>query len=182
MKGIVFVELLAMADEAFGEDVVDNLIETSDLPSGGAYTAVGDYPCEELITIVQGLSRQSGISKEELQRLFGHKMMESFKTHYPHFFENRSGSLEMLEAVENEIHVEVRKLYPNAELPKFETKRLGPGALEMTYCSSRPLVDFCHGLIEASVEQFGETANITLIDQQKQDIYSARFQIRLGKQ
>jgi hypothetical protein len=182
MKGIVFVELLAMAEDAFGEDVVDNLIETSDLPSGGAYTSVGNYPCEELMTLVQGFSRHSGVSGPELQRLFGHWMMDSFKTHYPQFFENRSGSLTMLEAIEDDIHVEVRKLYPDADLPKFDTHRPGPDALDMTYRSPRPLADFCQGLIEASVEKFGETAKISRTDRDEGDMTVADFKIRLGKQ
>lgn len=36
MNGIVFVELIAMAEDAFGEDVVDRVIEAADLSSGGA--------------------------------------------------------------------------------------------------------------------------------------------------
>ena len=180
MKGIVFVELLAMAEDAFGEDVVDGVIESADLPSGGAYTSVGNYPCEELMTLVQGFSRHSGVPGAELQRMFGHWMMDSFKTHYPQFFENRSGSLAMLEAIEDDIHVEVRKLYPDADLPSFETNRPTPDVLDMTYKSPRPLADFCQGLIEASVEKFGETATISRKDRSVGDMTIADFNIRLG--
>lgn len=61
MKGVIFVELLAMAEDAFGEDAVDRVIDDTALPSGGAYTAVGNYPCEELIALVRGFSAHSGI-------------------------------------------------------------------------------------------------------------------------
>jgi hypothetical protein len=47
MKGTVFVELLKMAEEAFGEDVVDDVLEKADLETD-AFTAVGNYPCSEL--------------------------------------------------------------------------------------------------------------------------------------
>ncbi len=66
----------------------------------------------------------------------------------------------MLEAVDGEIHVEVRKLYPDAELPRFDTVRKSKSHMEMAYSSPRPLVGFCHGLIEACVERFAEDANI----------------------
>jgi hypothetical protein len=33
---MVFIELLSMAEDAFGEAVVDDVIEKADLPSGGA--------------------------------------------------------------------------------------------------------------------------------------------------
>lgn len=162
MKGVVFVELLTMAEEAFGEAVVDDVLDKADLEHGGAYTAVGNYSCEELIKIVEAFSAHSGLSEEVLQRKFGHWMMGFFRTHYTEFFEGKTTSFEMLETVDQEIHVEVLKLYPEAELPKFDTKRTGDGQLEMIYSSPRPLVSFCHGLIEACVENFGEEADITV--------------------
>lgn len=163
MKGMVFVELLSMAEASFGEAVVDDVIKTSDLPSGGAYTRVGNYPCAELMALVQGLSQHSGIPGAELQRLFGHWMMKSFAKHYPEFFVGKGGSLDMLAAIEGDIHVEVRKLYPDADLPQFDTARPEAGQMQMTYRSPRPLADFCQGLIEGCVSHFGETA---LIDRQ----------------
>ena len=160
MKGVVFVELLAMAEDAFGEDVVDTVIEKTDLESGGAYTSVGNYPCEELVKIVEGFSAHSGLGPDVLQRKFGHWMMDFFAKHYPGFFEDKTTSFDMLEAVDQEIHVEVLKLYPDAELPKFETRRPKDGTLEMVYTSPRPLVSFCHGLIEACVDRFDQKADI----------------------
>ena len=178
MKGIVFVELLAMAEDTFGEEVVDRVIDAAALPSGGAFTSVGNYPCEELMTLIRGFSVHSGIPGAELQRLFGHWMMQSFDRHYPKFFQGRGGSLDMLEAIEGEIHVEVRKLYPDADLPAFDTTRHNQGSLDMTYRSPRPLADFCQGLIEACTERFGETARITRTDLGGEGQTIATFEIR----
>ena len=178
MKGMIFVELIAMAEETFGEEVVDRVIDAADLPSGGAFTRVGNYPCEELMALIRGFSVHSGIPGAELQRLFGHWMMQSFGRHYPQFFNGRGGSLDMLEAIEGEIHVEVRKLYPDADLPAFDTTRYGPGSLDMTYRSPRPLADFCQGLIEACTERFGEAAQITRTDLGGEGQTITAFQIR----
>ena len=184
MKGIVFVELLAMAENAFGEDVVDRVIDAADLPSGGAYTSVGNYPCAELMALVRGFSDHSGIPGATLQRMFGHWMMESFARNYPRFFDGRDGSLDVLSAIEDEIHVEVQKLYPEAELPHFDTTRHGVHDLEMTYRSSRPLADFCHGLIEGCVRSYGETAEISRTDLPPDGPHGgmtvAAFRIRTG--
>jgi hypothetical protein len=179
MKGLVFVELLAMAEDAFGEDVVDDVIERAQLPSGGAYTAVGNYPCDELMTLVRGFSQNSGIAAPELQRLFGHWMMNSFVRHYPDFFVGRTGSLDMLAAIEDEIHVEVRKLYPDADLPNFDVVRPDPHSMQMTYRSPRPLADFCHGLIEGCVTHFSETAQIDRKDRITAEKTEADFSIRI---
>ncbi|MDO8882475.1 heme NO-binding domain-containing protein [Pseudotabrizicola sp.] len=174
---MVFVELLAMAEDAFGEAAVDSVIDSADLPSGGAYTAVGNYSCDELMALVRGFSQHSGIPAPELQRLFGHWMMNSFVRHYPDFFVGRNGSLDMLAAIEDEIHVEVRKLYPDADLPHFDIHRPDAHQMHMTYRSPRPLADFCHGLIEGCVSQFGETAVISREDRKIDDATEADFQI-----
>jgi len=179
MKGMIFTELLAMAEASLGEEVVDRVIETSDLPSGGAYTAVGNYPCEELFILIRGFSAQGGPPADTLQRRFGHWMMQSFARHYPRFFEGRAGSLDMLEAVEDDIHVEVRKLYPDADLPGFETRRDG-GSLDMVYRSRRPMADFCHGMIESCAAHFGETARITRQDKSEDGRTVAVFRVDTG--
>lgn len=160
MRGTIFVELIKMAEDAFGEDVVDAVLEKTDLENDGAFTTVGNYPCSELIKIVMAFSAHSNISPEVLQRKFGHWMINHFNETFPAFFEGKADSFAMLEAVDSEIHVEVAKLYPDAELPVFATQRLAPDHLIMTYSSPRPLVEFCQGMIEACLERFGQSADI----------------------
>ena len=52
MKGIVFTEFLEMVEDRFSLDMVDDLIDDCDLPSGGVYTAVGTYSHEEIVALV----------------------------------------------------------------------------------------------------------------------------------
>lgn len=178
MKGIVFVELLRMAEELVGEAAVDQVLDDTPLSTGGAFTAVGDYPCSDLVALVQAFSRATNVPGEELQRQFGHWMMNTFKTHYPAFFESKPDVMAMLEAIEGEVHVEVRKIYPDAELPSFQTERLGDDGLRMTYSSSRPLVPFCKGLIEGCVDHFGRPAAIDTRDLSQPGAARAEFEIR----
>lgn len=160
MRGTIFVELIKMAEETFGEDAVDDVLDSANLENGGAFTAVGNYSCSELIKIVMALSAHSKVDPEVLQRKFGHWMINHFAENFPIFFEDKDDSFEMLEAVDGEIHVEVAKLYPEAELPVFDTERLSPDHLVMTYSSPRPLGEFCQGMIEACLERFGQSADI----------------------
>jgi hypothetical protein len=182
MKGIIFVELIAMAEDMLGEEVVDSVLATADLPSGGAYTSVGQYACAELVAIVGGLSRVSNVAPEELQRLFGHWMMKSFATHYGEFFERNQGALDMLQSIEDEIHVEVKKLYPDAELPNFDTDRQGPDALQMVYRSPRGLSHFCHGLIEGCLAHYDTSARIEQADRSVPGMTMTAFDIRVTEQ
>lgn len=182
MKGIVFVELLKMAEDLVGEAAVDAVLDSTPLSSGGAFTAVGDYPCSDLIALVQAFSRATTVPGDELQRRFGHWMMDAFKTYYPGFFETKPDVMAMLEAIEGEVHVEVRKIYPNAELPTFATERIAPDALRMDYSSSRPLVPFCQGLIEGCVGHFGVAASVAARDFSTPEAARAEFTIRYDPQ
>jgi len=160
MKGTIFVELVKMAENAFGDDAVDEVLSKADLENDGAFTAVGNYPCSELVKTVGAFSGHSGVSGEELQRMFGHWIIDHFAENYSEFFEGKTDSFSLLEAVDGEIHVEVQKLYPEAELPVFATERLSEEQLKLTYSSPRPLVEFCHGMVEACLKRFDQKGDI----------------------
>ncbi len=178
MKGVVFVELLAMADSAVGEAAVDKVVARCPLSTKGAYTTVGTYPASELNLLVDGFSEATGAPIDALQKQFGHWMLARFVESYPKFFSTQPDGFTMLESIEGEVHTEVRKLYPDAELPAFRTERIGDDALLMTYSSPRRLIAFCHGLIEACLAHYGETASVERTDRSTPELGIADFMIR----
>ncbi len=48
MKGIVFTNFFEMVEEKIGFELVDQLIEGTELATGGAYTTIGTYDHKEL--------------------------------------------------------------------------------------------------------------------------------------
>lgn len=175
MKGMVFTELLKMAESILGEDAVDEILDDLALENDGAYNAVGNYPCAELFMLVEAFGARLEISLDQLQQSFGEWMFGHFSSHYPQFFEGKCDALDMLDAIEGEVHVEVRKLYPNVELPTFHTERPTDGQLRMDYQSERPLIDFCHGLIKACVAHFSDPARVDLVRRSDDNGFSATF-------
>lgn len=154
MKGVVFTEFLELVEQRWGDDVVDEIIEAAELASGGAYTAVGTYPHEELVSMVIQLSRVSGAPADALVQAFGHHLFHTFHRQFPMFFNQQKDAVGMLKTVEDHIHVEVRKLYPDAELPSFEYEETET-SFQMTYRSNRSFADLAHGLIEATITHYG---------------------------
>lgn len=175
MKGMVFTELLKMAESVMGENAVDEVLDDLDLESGGAYSAIGNYSCAELFTLVTAFGARLDMPLDQLQYQFGEWMFAHFAANYGVFFEGKANAFDMLDAIEDEVHVEVRKLYPNVELPSFQTDRPGAGQFRMIYHSDRPLVDFCHGLISACVAHFGEQASINVTRRPEDRGYVAEF-------
>jgi len=165
MKGVVFTEFLEMVESKFSADMVDDIIAGANLPDGGAYTAVGTYPHAELGRLVAQLSKMTGLRIPELLKTYGRYLFGRFYLGFPQFFAEAHESFEFLERIEKFIHVEVRKLYPDAELPTFETLRLAPDHLRMIYRSPRCLGDFAQGLMEACFDHFKEKVEIVRGDE-----------------
>ena len=156
MKGVVFTEFLGLVEEAFSADMVDDLIDATSPPSGGAYTAVGTYDHAEIVAMVVALSARSGIAVPDLLATFGRHLGGRFHELYPVFFERASDIFSFLSSIDDVIHAEVRKLYPDAELPQFEDRMLDDDVMELVYRSPRRMDDLAVGLIERCAEIFGE--------------------------
>ena len=78
MKGVVFTEFLGMVEQQFSADMADDIIDDADLPHGGAYTAVGTYPFDEMVALIVALSRRSGIEVPVLIHAFGQYLFGRF--------------------------------------------------------------------------------------------------------
>ncbi|MCA3178144.1 MAG: heme NO-binding domain-containing protein [Burkholderiaceae bacterium] len=159
MKGMVFTEFLEMVEARWSPDLVDDLVDSTPLASGGRYTAVGTYGHEEMVALVDGLSERTGIAVPDLIRAFGHHLFGRFAVSHPTFFGGISNAFDFLERIEDVIHAEVLKLYPDALLPRFDVTRQGD-AMTLVYRSSRHFEDLAHGLIEGCLEHFGERARL----------------------
>jgi hypothetical protein len=164
MKGMVFTEFLEMVEAKFSADMVDDIIEDSNLPNGGAYTAVGTYDHGELVQMVVALSKRCGMPVPALVQVFGEHMFGRFHTLYPSFFSGVTSALDFLEGIESVIHTEVRKLYPDAQLPQFDCTRSADG-LKMVYSSPRHFGDLAEGLIKGAVAHFGDRLHVARNDQ-----------------
>lgn len=161
MKGIVFSELIEMVEDVFSPEIADQIISESDLPSGGAYTAVGTYDHAEVVTLVGKLSDLTGMSTEDLLKAFGKHLFSRFVVGYPLFFQDVDNSFSFLKTLDSHIHVEVKKLYPDADLPKFDYSLSDDGVLIMEYKSQRAFSDLAYGLLEGCVEHFKDPISIT---------------------
>lgn len=160
MKGVVFTEFIEHVAQSFGEDAVDDLIEASDLPSGGAYTSVGTYDPEEMNTLCSTLSAQTGESPDKLVRGFGYHLGCTFAREHAAYYERAANLFDFLDSVHGHIHVEVRKLYPDAELPLLNVRSRGERELVLEYCSPRRMGLLAEGLIHSAATRFGVKVDV----------------------
>ncbi len=160
MKGLVFREFLDFVEEALGDDVVEDMIDLADLPSGAAYTVVGKYDWREMASLVAALAKITGHEPSALQTAFGHSLLGRLAKRYPEFFDSCNTTFDLLERVNSQIHIEVQKLYPDAELPTIDAEPSNDGWMRVVYTSCRPFGDLCVGMIHGTAEHFGENIEI----------------------
>lgn len=164
MKGIVFREFIDMVESQFSLEIADAIIAASSLSTDGAYTSIGTYPHEEMVELVSNLSRETGTAVPDLLRHFGRHLFGHFAVVHPEHVLTYHSAFELLLRLDGNIHVEVRKLYNDAELPSFSYEILDDDSMVFTYTSHRQLADFAHGLIEGCVAHFHEQMRIDRVD------------------
>lgn len=160
MKGVVFLELFKMVDEVFSPEMTEHLIEDAELSTNGVYTAVGTYSHTDILNLVVALSKRTGTPVGDLVHAFGKYLFKSFTVRYPHFFENQSDAFEFLKGVDKYIHVEVHKLYPEANTPSLKVQQPDYQTLKIQYSSQCPFAELANGLLHACVEHFQQEISI----------------------
>ncbi len=180
MKGIVFTEYLDYVEEQFGLEVTDNMVEKSSLPNSGAYTAVGTYDHGEMVELLQQLSLLTGNSIHDLLRGFGESLFHTLAEKYPELVSQASTAFDLLERIDGYIHIEVKKLYPDAELPKFTYEYVSTDQLLLVYESDRGLADLAEGLLRGCFARFGEQISVRRVDLPGSRGTHVRFELQRG--
>ncbi|WP_461534652.1 heme NO-binding domain-containing protein [Spongorhabdus nitratireducens] len=180
MKGVVFTEFLEMVESQFSYEVVDAILEKVKPESGGSYTTLGTYDHHEIVNMVVALSEETGTVAGDLIHAFGMHLFARFSQIHNSFFDGLESTFDFLERVEDYIHVEVAKLYPDAELPTLATERPEPGTLTVHYYSRRPFADLALGLIDGCIKHFDEKITVSRKDLSEPAGTDAVFTLKKG--
>lgn len=176
MKGIVFTEFLDLVESKFGLAMVDDIISKSDLESQGFYTSVGTYSFSEMLQLLQHLSNNTGIAIDDLLLVYAEHFFGVIETSYPGLLATYKDPIEMISSIENHIHIEVKKIYPDAELPTFVVVEKTHNSLVLIYKSSRAMHHFGLGLMNKTFEHFNSKATI-ILEKLKEDGTEVKFLI-----
>ena len=165
MKGIVFTEFLELVENEFGLEVVQQIIDECELETAGVYTSVGTYSHKEMFKMVAKLSEIKGLPVPALLTVFGEYFFTTLKTKYPVFVE-KPNLFSFLNSIDQYIHPEVLKLYPEAELPRFEAEIKSDNEMTLDYMSSRKLSDLAIGLIKGAAKHFKEDVDVVKVNEE----------------
>lgn len=179
MKGMMFTEFLEFIEEQFGFDVADQMIEKAKV--SGSYTLVGNYPPSDMVAMVVALADITNTPVETLQELYGRHVFHRIAALYDGLAEKFSCAMDLIAHVEGVIHPNVKKLYPDAELPTFGTVSSHADELVVDYDSANPFVPLCKGLMLGAGDFYGEQLEVFYEELGEKDTAVARFTVRRCK-
>lgn len=159
MKGIVFNQLQEFVELNHGPVAWDNAIMSCDLPSKGVFVGTQSYDDSELMALVAHFSEVLGATPANITRAFGEFVFERLFQFAADEAKQAKDLRSFLMMVQDIIHVEVSKLYHDANLPSFEYES-SPDKLLMVYHSQRKMCFFSEGLILGAAKHFSEEVEI----------------------
>lgn len=154
MLGIIFTSLVEMLEEKVSPDFADDVLVAANLENEGAFTSVGYYHFSEMQKLVTVLVEKTGKSAEELLYDFGYFLFGKLEEAHSPVLADTPNVIELLAHLDDDIHVQVRKLYPDADLPKFRVLQKTDSAITLEYISQRELVSLAEGLMDAAAARF----------------------------
>ena len=160
MKGIIFTEFMELVEDKFGLEVLDQVLNLSN--DEGVYTSVGSYDHRDLVKLIVNLSKVSDIPVEKLQEVFGECVFENLLKSTPNHagIQQCTNTFQFVRHVEDFIHAEVKKLYPDANPPQFDFISETQSEIVFDYRSARCMAHVCLGLIHGCARHFGETIEV----------------------
>ena len=178
MKGFIFTNFLDFLEKSNGLDMVDEMLSECDLASEGVYSAFNSYEFDELVSLLTFVSKKTGIEPQVLLEAFGRFVFPYLIGKHSYIVEKYSNALDLIAGIESHIHIEVKKLYEDAELPAFSVVEKTQNSLTLIYTSSRGLTYFAIGLMRETLDFFKVKGKVSMEENYNND-GSVKFHIQL---
>lgn len=177
MLGVVFTTLIDMLEEKVSPEFADEVLVEANFAHNGAYTAVGYYPFEEMVTLLTILNDKTGKSVNELLYDYGTYLFTALVKAHPQVMIGKPTLIDVLASLEDDIHVQVRKLYVDADLPSFDVISKNDSEIVLDYCSIHELYTLAEGLMDGAAAYLENTIERTTTKLDEPHTY--RFCVRL---
>lgn len=154
MKGIIFNLLESFIVDRWGEERFERILSRCPLHTTTAFVGPGTYPDSDLFTLVEGATEELGIDTQTALRAFGRYALPRLAAKFDVFVRDHRHPKSFLCTLDGIIHVEVRKLFAQAEPPHIWHEDPAPDALVLHYRSQRKLCSMFEGLLEGTGDYF----------------------------
>ncbi|MDG2035876.1 MAG: heme NO-binding domain-containing protein, partial [Pseudomonadales bacterium] len=116
----------------------------------------------EILSLVGRLQKLTGTPAAELLETYGKYLFPKLASQMTAMSLKFNGAIDLLCSLESIIHKEVLKLYPDAELPSFNIKKINAKEILMEYLSCRPFAHLAKGLIDGCGDYYQQTLSVSM--------------------
>lgn len=162
MKGFIFTNFIDFIETSQGLEMVDEMITSCDLPSQGIYSSFNNYDFDKLVCLLTYVSKKTAVDPEILLEQFGVFVFPYLIGKHSYIIEHFDNAIDLIAGIENHIHIEVKKLYNDADLPTFRVVEKTTKKLTMVYNSSKGLTYFAIGLIKETLNHFKVDGSVAI--------------------
>ncbi|MFT5377687.1 MAG: hypothetical protein ACI906_004527 [Candidatus Latescibacterota bacterium] len=181
MKGVIFNMLEEFVIEVADEQTFENILEECNFVTEGPFVGPGTYPDADFMEMANKAIATLGLPTNVALRAFGKWSFVKLAEKVPPSFVDFEHPKVFLLTIESTIHAEVRKLYINANPPRFEFEDLGPNELIIYYISDRHLPDLMDGLIEGVSDHFKTEIKVSREEFQRDGHSVWKFYLTFGE-
>ena len=154
MKGHIFNLLERFIVETAGAGACEKILDSCEFEGNGVFVRPGNYPDSDLVELVNETVDQLGLTVEQAHLAFGEWIFPHLAKLVPSEMVDVGHPKKFLMTL-NEIHeVELKKLWPDAEPPKFYCEDMGPDSMTFTYDSPRQMFDLVDGVLKSVAKYY----------------------------
>jgi hypothetical protein len=179
MKGFIFTNFIDFIELNHGLEMVDEMITNCNLPSKGIYSSFSSYEFDELVSLLTYVSKKTDVNPEIILEQFGVFVFPYLIGKHSYIIDQYDNPLDLIGGIENHIHIEVKKLYNDVDLPTFRLVEKNEKKLSIIYSSSKGLSYFAIGLIKETLNHFNVKGTVT-IDKSLDAEKGIKFNIELN--
>ncbi|EAT11528.1 guanylate cyclase [Bermanella marisrubri] len=181
MQGLIFNALEEFVIKNADLSTWNTILSETDLPSGGIYTAGGRYDDSEMMALAQAVCEKLGVDQATGLEVFGKFLFGFLQTRMASVLEGRKDLFDTLENLDNTVHVNVKRLHPDAYLPFFQFEYLDTNTGYLDYRSNRKLCSLASGLIQGCADHFNSPIHLEHVECMHDGAARCRWHIkRLG--
>ncbi len=162
MKGVIFNVVQEVVEDAFGIDFWDDAVDLAGID--GSYTSLGSYEDGDMIALVGAIAELGRVSRNDVLVLAGRNGFDKLASRHTELLAGLSGWRDVLDQLDGIIHPEVRKIYPDADVPSFDANQVsgaGQDVVLLEYESKRNLCGLAEGLVKGMGDWFETELAVT---------------------
>ncbi len=160
MQGIIFNALEEFVLENASMEVWNQVLDDSELASGGIYTAGAVYDDSEVLKLATSLCRILKLPINDGLKLFGTFLFGFLLKNGPIEIQVYKNTQALLVELESVVHRNVKRLHPDAYTPLFEYIPTTRQSGELTYYSKRKLCIVAEGLLTGAANNYHQTVSV----------------------